>query len=31
MQFRLAMMADVLDRVAGNEPQDCALLELSEA
>ena len=29
IQIRLAMM--VLDRVAGNEPQDCALLELSEA
>jgi hypothetical protein len=31
MQIRLAMMADVLDRAAGNEPQDCTLLELSEA
>jgi hypothetical protein len=31
MQIRLAMMADVLDRVAGNEPQDYASLELSEA
>ena len=31
MQIRLAMMANVLDRVARNEPQDYALLEPSEA
>jgi hypothetical protein len=31
MQIRLAQMADMLDQVVGNEPQDHTLLELGEA
>lgn len=31
IQLRLARMADTLDQVAGKEPQDHLLLELSEA
>jgi hypothetical protein len=31
MQIRFAQMADMLDQVAGNEPQDHTLLELGEA